>query len=118
MPNQAVILTAGEGVRLRPLTVSRTKGMIPVANRPILDYVIEALSKNNIRDIVMVVGYKKEIIMSHFEDGSDFNVSIKYVEQRKQLGTAHALMQAKDLINSDFITLPGDNIITAEGITS
>ena len=111
MPLQAVILTAGEGIRLRPLTVSRVKGMIPIANRPILEYVIQALAKNNIRDIVMVVGYKKERIMAHFEDGTDFDVRIKYVEQRKQLGTAHALMQAKDNINKDLIVLPGDNFI-------
>jgi glucose-1-phosphate thymidylyltransferase len=90
--------------------------MIPVANKPILEYVIQALEKNNIRDIVMVVGYKKERIMSHFEEGKDFGVSIKYVEQRKQLGTAHALMQAREHIKNDFITLPGDNIISADGI--
>ncbi len=118
MSNQAVILTAGEGIRLRPLTVSRVKGMIPIANKPILDYVVQALAKNNVRDIIMVVGYKKERIMSHFEDGSNFGVSVKYVEQRKQLGTAHALMQAKEYIKSDFISLPGDNIISAEAISN
>ncbi|WP_455392867.1 bifunctional sugar-1-phosphate nucleotidylyltransferase/acetyltransferase [[Eubacterium] cellulosolvens] len=116
MPFQAVLLTAGEGIRLRPLTVSRVKGMIPIANKPILEYVLESLAKNNIRDIVMVVGYKKERIMAYFEDGSDFGVKIKYVEQRKQLGTAHALMQAKDVIKKDFIALPGDNIVGPEAI--
>ena len=80
MPVQAVILTAGEGTRLRPLTVSRVKGMIPIANKPILEYVIEALAKNNIRDIIMVVGYKKERIMAYFEEGTDFGVKIRYVE--------------------------------------
>jgi glucose-1-phosphate thymidylyltransferase len=117
MPVQAVILTAGEGTRLRPLTVSRVKGMIPVANKPILEYVVNALAKNNIRDIIMVVGYKKERIMSYFEDGNDYNVKIRYVEQKKQLGTAHALNQAQDHINDDFIALPGDNIIGSNGIT-
>jgi glucose-1-phosphate thymidylyltransferase len=90
--------------------------MIPIANKPILEYVISALAKNNIRDIIMVVGYKKERIMAHLEDGIDFNVKIQYVEQRKQLGTAHALAQAQDLIKEDFIVLPGDNIIDSEGI--
>ncbi len=117
MPVQAVILTAGEGTRLRPLTVSRVKGMIPVGNKPILEYVIKALVKNNIRDIIMVVGYKKERIMSYFEDGKEFGANIEYVEQKKQLGTAHALYQAKESVKNDLIVLPGDNIISPDGIT-
>jgi glucose-1-phosphate thymidylyltransferase len=59
----------------------------------------------------MVVGYKKEKIMSHFEDGGDFDAHIEYVTQKKQLGTAHALFTAKDLMDEEFIMLPGDNII-------
>jgi glucose-1-phosphate thymidylyltransferase len=116
MAVQAVILTAGEGTRLRPLTVSRVKGMIPIANKPILEYVVNSLAKNNIRDITMVVGYKKERIMTYFEDGTDFGVKINYVEQHKQFGTAHALAQAQDLIKNPFLVLPGDNIIAPEGI--
>ncbi len=116
MPVQAVILTAGEGTRLRPLTVSRVKGMIPIANKPILEYVVNALAKNNIRNIIMVVGYKKERIMAYFEDGTEFGVKIKYVEQKKQLGTAHALIQAAELIKNRFLVLPGDNIIGPESI--
>ncbi len=118
MPVQAVILTAGEGTRLRPLTVSRVKGMIPIANKPILEYVINALAKNNIRNIIMVVGYKKERIMAYFEDGTDFDVKIQYVDQKKQFGTAHALIQAQDKIKKEFLVLPGDNIIAPEGISN
>ena len=117
MPIQAVILTAGEGTRLRPLTASRVKGMIPIANKPMLEHVISALAKNNIRDILMVVGYKKERIMAFFEDGADFGVKINYIEQKKQLGTAHALSEAQDKIKHRFLVLPGDNIIAPEGIT-
>ena len=58
---QAVILAAGEGKRVRPLTRGRPKALLPVANRPIIEYVIEALLKNGIRDIVVVVGYRKEL---------------------------------------------------------
>lgn len=118
MPIQAVILTAGEGTRLRPLTVSRVKGMIPIANKPILEHVVNALAKNNIRNITMVVGYKKERIMAYFEDGTDFDVKIQYVEQKKQLGTTHALACAQDLIKNRFLVLPGDNIIAPEGISN
>ena len=104
---KAVILAAGKGTRLDPFTVSQPKVMIDVANRPILEYVVESLVKNAIRDIVMVVGYKKEKIMSHFEDGGDFDAHIEYVTQGKQLGTAHALYAAKDLMDEEFIMLPG-----------
>jgi len=108
---KAIILAAGEGRRLRPFTHSRPKVMINVANKPIVGYVVDALVANGIKDIVMVVGYKKEHIMSHFEDGRRFGASITYVEQDKQIGMAHALTMAKPHVDSDFIVLPGDNII-------
>jgi glucose-1-phosphate thymidylyltransferase len=115
---KAVILAAGEGRRLRPLTVTRPKVMIPIANRPILEYIIDALISNGIRDIILVVGYKREQIMSYFEDGKAFGAKLTYVVQKKQLGTAHALYQARSYIKSDneFIVLPGDNIIGAASI--
>ncbi|UCG69537.1 MAG: NTP transferase domain-containing protein [Thermoplasmata archaeon] len=115
---KAVILAAGEGTRLRPFTVSRPKVMIPIANRPIVEYAVEALSQNGIKDIVIVVGYKKESIMSHFEDGKKFGVEIKYITQPKPLGTAHALLQAQEEIDSDFLVLPGDNLFDPKEISN
>jgi UDP-N-acetylglucosamine diphosphorylase/glucosamine-1-phosphate N-acetyltransferase len=112
---KAVILAAGEGTRLRPFTNSEPKPMIPIANRPILEYAIEALAKNGITDITMIVGYKKERIMSHFEDGNDWNVNIHYIDQKRNValsGTAYALSMAKSIVNEDFLLLPGDNIIS------
>ena len=113
---KAVILAAGKGTRLDPFTYSQPKVMIDVANKPILEYIVESLVKNAIRDIVMVVGYKKEKIMSHFEDGGDFDANIEYVTQMKQLGTAHALYTARDALDEEFIMLPGDNIIDSTTI--
>ena len=113
---KAVILTAGEGTRLRPLTHNQPKGMIPVANKPILEYMVEALANNFVKDIIMIVGYKKERIMSHFGDGSNFNVNIQYVEQKKQLGTDNELMKDMKQIKSEFLVLPGDNIFDAMDI--
>lgn len=111
---KAVILAAGEGTRLRPFTMSRPKGMIPVGNRPILEYVVEALVKNGIKDIVMVVGYRKDTIMLHFQDGKRFGAAIEYVVQEKPLGTAHALSVAADRLgDDDFLTVAGDNLIGA-----
>jgi glucose-1-phosphate thymidylyltransferase len=110
---QAIILAAGEGVRVRPLTRSRPKAMIPVANRPIIEYVIDALTKNGIRDIVVVVGYRKEQV-TRFLNGLD--VPIEVVVQEKQLGTAHALQCAESKIKGDFLVLPGDNYIDTQSI--
>jgi len=113
---KAVILAAGEGMRLRPLTVSEPKVMIPVANRPILEYVVDSLVKNNVREIVMVVGYRKERIMSHFEDGKKFGAKIEYVVQEKQLGNGHALHCARDRLSGEFLVLPGDNVIDQRAV--
>jgi UDP-N-acetylglucosamine diphosphorylase / glucose-1-phosphate thymidylyltransferase / UDP-N-acetylgalactosamine diphosphorylase / glucosamine-1-phosphate N-acetyltransferase / galactosamine-1-phosphate N-acetyltransferase len=110
---QAIILAAGEGIRVRPLTRSRPKAMIPVANRPIIEYVIDALLKNGIRDIVVVVGYRKEQV-TRFLNG--LGVPIDVVVQEKQLGTAHALQCAESKIKGDFLVLPGDNYIDPQSI--
>ena len=110
---QAVILAAGEGKRVRPLTRSRPKALLPVANRPIIEYIIEALLKNGIRDIIVVVGYRKEQV-TRFLNRLDVPISV--VIQNKQLGTAHALKCAESLISGDFILLSGDNYIDPHSI--
>jgi len=115
---KAVVLAAGEGRRLRPLTGTVSKGMLPVANRPILSFVIDALVQSSVTDIEMVVGHRKEKVMNHFGDGGDLGVSINYVEQKFQLGTAHALQQAKDRVEGKFLVVPGDSIVRPEGIRS
>ncbi|MFQ6012520.1 MAG: bifunctional sugar-1-phosphate nucleotidylyltransferase/acetyltransferase [Thermoplasmata archaeon] len=113
---RAIVLAAGEGTRLGPFTRTEPKVMIPVANRPILEYVVQALVENGLRDIVMVVGYRKERIMTHFQDGKEWGAAIEYVTQGKQLGTAHALLQAAKLLEDDFLVLPGDNVIDARTV--
>ena len=116
---KAIILAAGEGLRCRPLTLTRSKVMLPVANRPILEHVISSLEKNEIKEIILVVGYEKERIMNYFEDGLNFGVNISYVEQKAQLGTAHAIEQAKKLIgpeDSEFLVLNGDNLVEPKTI--
>ncbi|MDD1661118.1 MAG: NTP transferase domain-containing protein [Methanomicrobiales archaeon] len=110
---QAVILAAGEGTRLRPLTHSKPKAMIPVANRPVIAHVIDALLANGIRDIVVVVGYRREYVQRYL---NDLDVPVTVVVQEKQLGTAHALRCAAPEIQGDFLVLPGDNYIDAASI--
>ncbi len=114
---QAVVLAAGEGERLRPFTASKPKVMIRVANKPILQYVVEALERNGIRRILFVVGYKKEKIMDYFGDGKDFGVEIDYVFQKHLLGTGDAVKQAENKTDDRFLVLSGDNVIQADTIS-
>jgi UDP-N-acetylglucosamine diphosphorylase/glucosamine-1-phosphate N-acetyltransferase len=114
---QAVILAAGEGQRLRPFTVTKPKTMLSIAGKPILQYVVESLAQNGIRNIVIVVGYRREQVFDYMGDGEQFGVDIAYIVQERQLGTAHALMQAKDALEDEFLVLPGDNLIDADTIT-
>ncbi|MDG6243625.1 MAG: sugar phosphate nucleotidyltransferase [Methanolobus sp.] len=117
---KAIILAAGEGKRCRPLTLTRSKVMLTVANKPILEHVINALVANDIKDIILIVGYKKERIMDYFEDGINFGVKIEYIEQKAQIGTAHAILQARQKISADeeeFIVVNGDNIIGPDVIS-
>ncbi|WP_202320732.1 bifunctional sugar-1-phosphate nucleotidylyltransferase/acetyltransferase [Archaeoglobus neptunius] len=107
---QAVILAAGEGTRMRPLTYTKPKVMLPVANRPILQHLLENLINTGIDDVVMVVGYRDETVRNHF--GGEFEgVRIRYVRQTRQLGTANALLSAEHLLEEEFIMLNGDAIV-------
>jgi glucose-1-phosphate thymidylyltransferase len=115
MEKKAVILAAGEGRRLRPFTETMPKVMLPVANKPVLEYVFDAVRKSGIAEVIVVVGYKKEVIMEYFKDYK--NLKITYVTQDRQLGTAHALLQAKKHIKESFIVLAGDNIIDPDSIS-
>jgi glucose-1-phosphate thymidylyltransferase len=116
---KAVVLAAGEGRRCRPLTLTRSKVMLPVANKPILEHVINSLAENDIRDIILIVGYEKERVMDYFGDGGEFGVKIRYREQKAQIGTAHAILKARDMIDPEdeaFLVVNGDNVIEPETI--
>ncbi len=113
---KAVILAAGEGLRCSPLTLTRSKVMLPVANKPLLEHIINAVVQNSIEEVILVVGYKKERIMDYFGDGVNFGVKIGYVFQEAQLGTAHAVKQAQDFVERDFLVLNGDNLVDANTI--
>src|SRR4030042_1554644 len=108
---QVIILAPGEGQRLRPFTVTRPKAMLSIADKPILQYVVEALAQNGIRKIVFVVGYRKEQVYDYMGSGERFGVDITYVTQESQLGTAHALSQTRSVAEDEFLVLHGDNLI-------
>lgn len=109
---QAVVLAAGEGTRLRPLTEDKPKGMVEVAGKPILTHCFEQLVGLGAEKLVVIVGYRKQNIISHF--GDEFNgVPITYAHQREQNGLAHALLKAEEHIEDDFMLMLGDNIFRA-----
>ena len=108
---QAIVLAAGEGQRLRPFTVTRPKTMLSIADKPILQYAVESLAANGIRKIVIIIGYRKEQVFDYMGSGEDFGVEITYINQAAQLGTAHALYQAADIAEDEFLVISGDNLI-------
>jgi glucose-1-phosphate thymidylyltransferase len=115
---KAVILAAGEGTRLEPLTNLRPKPMIPVANRPLLGHVLEAVVEAGIDEVVFVVGYRRERIQNYFGDGDEWGVDIEYADQPKQLGTGDAVLQAEPFVDCDFVVLNGDRVIEPAAIES
>ncbi|PSP56018.1 nucleotidyl transferase [Halobacteriales archaeon QS_1_67_19] len=108
----AVVLAAGEGTRLRPLTRNRPKPMLPAADRPILEHVFDALIGAGIEQLHVVVGYKRDRVQDHF--GPTYrNVPINYVVQDKQLGSGHALLQAREAVAGEegFLVVNGDQVV-------
>jgi bifunctional UDP-N-acetylglucosamine pyrophosphorylase/glucosamine-1-phosphate N-acetyltransferase len=110
---RAVILAAGEGTRMRPLTENRPKVMLPIANKPMLEHVINEVKQADIYDITLIVGYKKEFVKGYFGDGSKFGVHIDYLTQEKQMGTGHAFGLASRVCDGPFIALNGDILVSA-----
>ncbi|MFQ5464506.1 MAG: sugar phosphate nucleotidyltransferase [Thermodesulfobacteriota bacterium] len=103
-----VILSAGLGSRIKPLSFDTPKPMLPVCNRPIMQYQIEAMKSIGIREVIIVVGYLKEKIIDRFGDGSALGVRISYIEQRKALGIAHAVGQLEGSLDGPFLLFLGD----------
>jgi glucose-1-phosphate thymidylyltransferase len=108
----AVILAAGEGTRLRPLTNDRPKGMVEIDDRPILADCFDQLRALGADAFHVVVGYRKEDIISHFGD-EYAGIPITYAHQREQAGLAHALLTVEDRIDDDFMLILGDNVFRA-----
>ena len=109
---KAVVLAAGEGTRLRPLTEDKPKGMVEVDGKPILTHCFEQLADLGADEFVVVVGYLKEKIIQHY--GDEFaGIPITYAHQREQKGLAHALIMVEEHIDGDFMLMLGDNVFQA-----
>jgi len=109
---KGLILSGGKGTRLRPITFTQAKQLVPVANKPVLFYGIEALKEAGIKDIGIVVGETKEEIKKAAGDGRRWGVRLTYIEQEAPLGLAHAVLVAEDFLGkTPFVMYLGDNIL-------
>ncbi|WP_324663665.1 nucleotidyltransferase family protein [Haloarcula sediminis] len=107
-----VVLAAGEGTRMRPLTADQPKALVTVAGQPLLSHAFDALLSVGADRLVVVVGYRGGDIVDRYGDGYR-GAPIEYVEQAEQLGTGHALRQALPLVEAPFVVVHGDNVCRA-----
>ncbi len=113
---KAVILAAGEGVRLLPITATRPKHLIRVGGKAILQHCLEALKLNGITEAVIVTHYMAEAIRSFFGDGSGFGFRLEYVEQKAVLGTGNAASVAEPFVKDDFLLVYGDLLFSVDAV--
>lgn len=103
-----VILAAGSGSRIRPLSFSYPKPMLPICNKPIVQHQIESMIEMGIQDVYIVCGPLKEHFQRHFQDGRNLGLSIQYIEQKDPLGIAHALARVEPYVNKPLLLFLGD----------
>nr|WP_193570119.1 bifunctional sugar-1-phosphate nucleotidylyltransferase/acetyltransferase [Halorussus sp. JP-T4] len=114
---QAVVLAAGEGTRIRPLSASLPKPMLPVADRPMAAHAADAAVRAGADELVLVVGYEADAVREYF--GEEYaGVPVRYAVQESQAGTADAVRAARDLLDGPFAVLNGDNLYDPDGVAA
>ena len=108
---KAIIMAGGEGTRLRPLTCNRSKPMVPVINKPVIEHTINLLRRHKIRDITISLFYLPENVQNYFGDGSEWDVDITYSVEETPLGTAGGVKKAAGECSDTIVVLSGDGII-------
>jgi len=112
---KCVILAAGEGNRMHPLTYTRPKVMLPIAGKPILEWNLLNARAAGLKEFIFIVSYRSEMVREYFGNGKPWNVKIRYVNQGKPMGTAHAIGTVEPFV-SDFLVLCGDTIFGSNDI--
>ena len=106
---QVIVPAAGKGTRLRPVTDEKPKGLVSILDRPLLAYVFDQLEMLPVDEVIVIVGYKGEQIISHFGEHVG-ELSLRYVWQEEQRGLAHAIAQARHVVTDDVLVVNGDNV--------
>src|SRR6266536_2719462 len=107
---KAVVMAGGEGSRLRPLTSSMPKPLVPVAGRPIMEHILLHLRRHQLRDVVATVQYMGASIRNYFGDGSDQGVALTYSVEDSPLGTAGSVILARQQLGETFVVISGDSL--------
>jgi len=115
---KAVILAAGEGVRLQPITSTRPKHLIKVGGKPILRQCLNAVKTSGIDDVLIVIHFMGDAVRQHFGDGKKLGLKIEYAEQKAVLGTGNAVSVVEPHIKDDFLLVYGDILFAAETVKS
>lgn len=105
---KAVIMAGGEGTRLRPLTCSKPKPMVPVANKPVIEHITDLLKRNNIINMAATLQYMPDMISEYFGDGDAFGFKMRYYIEQKPLGTAGSVKNAEAFLDEPFLVISGD----------
>lgn len=105
---KAVIMAGGKGTRLRPLTCSMPKPMVPVVNRPMMEHVVDLLVAHDFRDLACTLCYMPEAIQEHFGDGSSVGCTMTYSVENTPLGTAGSVRALGDFLDDTFLVISGD----------
>lgn len=113
---KAVILAAGKGTRLHPLTLTRPKHLVPVGGKPIIDHVLTALKQAGINEVVFVVNYMAEQLQNYLGDGTKYGMKIEYTVQQQLKGTADATSYAEPFVKDYFLLMYGDWLMTPDAI--
>ncbi|PKQ28643.1 MAG: glucose-1-phosphate thymidylyltransferase [Candidatus Anoxymicrobium japonicum] len=114
---KALVLCGGAGTRLRPITHTMAKQLVPIANKPVLFYGLEAIKAAGIKDVGIVVGETAKEIIQAVGDGAGLGINVTYIKQDEPLGLAHAVLVAEEFLGADdFVMYLGDNLIK-EGIS-
>ena len=111
---RAVILAAGEGIRLRPLTFTRPKHLITIGGKPLLEHILDSLKAAGLNEALIIVYYLGDQLQRFFGDGSRFGMDLRYEKQEAVRGTADAASFAKSYVDEDFLLIYGDLVVTPD----
>jgi NDP-sugar pyrophosphorylase family protein len=113
---KAIILCAGFGKRMKPYSNTYQKSMIPIHGKPLLEYIINGLVFAGFKNVIIVVGYRKEQVIEYFQKGDKWGIKIEYIEQKELNGTGGALLICEDLIKEDHFFLTWGDILTSYNV--